>query len=261
MTDGYNPEFFSALFDVEDRHFWFTARNRAIAGVVAHATQGLARGYRVLEVGCGTGYTLKMLEEVCSGGRVFGMDLYLEGLKFARRRTSAPLLQGRMEAPPFSTGFNVVGMFDVLEHLADDRGALSRIRALLVPDGCFVVTVPAGRALWSRFDEESQHQRRYEADDLREKLVTAGFRVDYLTRFMATLYPIARAGRFVSDRVRRRRRMQGRDEGSAVLDEIRIRPVINGVLSSVLAQEARLLERGWTLPMGTSLLAMARPSA
>src|SRR5262245_10382506 len=90
MPDGYNPACFAALFEVEDRHFWFAARNRAIAGVVAHATRGLARGYRVLEVGCGTGCTLRMLQDQCTGGRVFGMDLFIEGLRYARRRTSVP---------------------------------------------------------------------------------------------------------------------------------------------------------------------------
>jgi SAM-dependent methyltransferase len=258
MGDSYNPEHFEALFEIEDRHFWFGARNRALEAIVVRATRGLAPGYRVLEVGCGTGFTLRMLADVCSGALVVGMDLFGEGLKFARRRTAAPLVQASIERPPFTKRFHVVGLFDVLEHLEDDRDALRRVHGLLEPGGCFIVTVPAEKKLWSRFDEEAHHCRRYGPGELREKLATAGFDIELLTPFMCSLYPLARLGRAVSDRMRRRRREAGRDQGSAVLDEIKVRPGLNGLMAALLRQEGRLLERGWTFPVGTSLLALAR---
>jgi len=258
MAEGYNPDHFQAFHEVETRHFWFTARNNALHALIAPAMRDLAPGYRVLEIGCGTGNTLRMLERACPGGRVVGMDLYGEGLQYARRRTRVPLVQGRMEHPPFATRFDVVGLFDVLEHIDNDRAALAQIHGLLEPEGRVVLTVPASRVLWSRFDEEAHHCRRYESDELGRKLSDAGFRVEYLTPFMAALYPVVRVARYVSDAMRARGRASGRGEASAVLDQIKVRPGLNAIMAALLGPEARVVARRWRLPIGTSLLALAR---
>src|SRR5216684_3571867 len=94
MSAGYNPDHFEAFFEIEDRHFWFRARNLALSAVVEGIVSGFAAGYRVLEVGCGDGNTLRMLEETCCGAALVGMDPFAEGLKYARRRTLAPLVRG-----------------------------------------------------------------------------------------------------------------------------------------------------------------------
>src|SRR5690349_10563409 len=88
---SYEPAYFAQLFAIEDRHFWFRARNRVLGRLVAGLTRGLPPGYRVLEVGCGTGTVLHTLEQACPAGTVIGMDLFAEGLAFARRRTTCPL--------------------------------------------------------------------------------------------------------------------------------------------------------------------------
>ena len=95
----------------------------------------------------------------------------------------------------------MIGAFDVLEHVEDDCAALTNIRRLLAPDGHLVLTVPACARLWSRFDNDSHHFRRYEPDELRERLVSAGFVVERLTYFFAALYPVLRIGRWLSDRL------------------------------------------------------------
>src|SRR5262249_10068834 len=155
MPGGYNPDHFKAFAEIEDRHFWFRARNRTLSAVIGRLVSAFTGGYRVLEVGCGDGNTLRMLEETCSGAAIVGMELYDEGLSYARRRTTARLVRGRMEQPPFGIRFHLVGVFDVLEHLDDDRAALARLQALVEPGGALVVTVPAHQRLWSTFDEES----------------------------------------------------------------------------------------------------------
>ena len=150
----YDPYYFAPLAAIEDRHFWFRARNRTLAALLARLTAPLADGYRVLEVGCGTGNVLRVLEQTCRRGLVVGMDLYGEGLTFARGRTHCPLVRGDMSHPPFEARFDLIGLFDVLEHLADDRRVLRDVRAMLAPGGRLVLTVPAHPELWSYFDEE-----------------------------------------------------------------------------------------------------------
>lgn len=142
-SEGFDPAFFKPLFDAEDKHFWFRARNTIIATCVKRLTGGWTPGYRVLEVGCGTGNVLRVLTEACPTGIVVGMDLFAEGLKYARQRTTARLVQGDMRQPPFSNQFSLIGLFDTLEHLPDDRRALSDLGRMLQDGGVLLLTVPA----------------------------------------------------------------------------------------------------------------------
>lgn len=254
---SYDPSFFAPLFAVEDRHFWFRARNQIIATVVRQLTATMPLGYRVLEVGCGTGNVLHMLEQVCADGTVVGMDLFADGLQYARRRASCHLIQGNMCAPPFAEQFNLIGMFDVLEHLTDDMQALRDLKAMLVPGGALLLTVPAHQSLWSYFDEESRHCRRYAPSELRSKLIEAGYRVEYLTQYMATIFPLVWLGRRVAALISRSPvgEANGKDVAAA---DLRVVPVINDVLALLLAQEARVIARRRQLPIGTSIIAVAR---
>ena len=255
-TGGFDPGHYGPLFDNEDRHFWFRARNTVLETLVRSEIAHLSPGYRVLEVGCGTGYVLRMLDRVCSSGVVLGMDLFIEGLRMSQRRSAAKLVQGRIEQPPFKRQFDLIGLFDTLEHVEDDAMVLRYLRRMLAAKGKLMITVPAYQALWSDFDVESRHCRRYEPPVLERRLTDAGFIVEYLTPFMATLYPLARAGRLVSDTLRRRG-SGGRE--SAVREQLKVRPGVNELLTFFLTQEARLVAKRRRLPIGTSLLALARP--
>ena len=129
---SYDQAYFEPLFAIEDRHFWFRARNRVIATVVGQITANLVPGYRVLEVGCGTGNNvLRVLEKGCKNGVVIGMDLFAEGLQYAQERTSCLLVQGDIQSPPFSIQFDMIGLFDMLEHLPDDMRVLHHLHTML----------------------------------------------------------------------------------------------------------------------------------
>jgi SAM-dependent methyltransferase len=255
---SYDARYFERLFAVEDRHFWFKSRNQVIATLVAGIVPEFRPGYRVLEVGCGTGNTLRVLERVCSQGRILGMDLFYEGLSFARRRVACPLIQADMNCPPFASSFDLVGMFDVLEHLPDDRAVLRDILGFLRPGGQLLLTVPAHMALWSYFDEAAHHCRRYETAELRNKLLEAGYQIEYLTPYMASLYPLVWLGRRLAKLLSRATDHDGQEAHELVQRELKINPVLNNALSLVLAVERRRLARRRLIPTGTSLLALAR---
>lgn len=247
---GYDAAHFEKLIEIEDRHFWFTTRNVMLAGILARIP--LADGACALEIGAGTGNTLRVLERAYPRAALVGMDLYGEGFAAARRRTRAHLVRAAIERLPFRRPFDLVAAFDVLEHVADDRAALASILRLLAPGGHLVLTVPAFARLWSRFDEDSHHVRRYELNELGECLAGAGYAVERLTFFMGALYPMLRAARWLSDR------MPDRPGASPVARELRIVPVVNPAMTWLLGAEARLVAAGTRLPFGTSLLAVAR---
>lgn len=259
-SESYDPKFFDLLDSVEDRHFWFRARRHIIRTLVRRIAAEMAPGYLALEAGCGNGSVLQALEQACPRGTVFGMDLFLEGLRYARKRTSCSLIQGDVDHLPFQRQFDLIGCFDVLEHQADDLGVLRSIRKGLTRDGVLVLTVPAHPYLWSYFDVASCHYRRYEIGELESKLSSAGYRVEYVTQFMTSIFPLIW--------LRRRLNPAGKLDGTAkradasrlAQTELRVIPVVNSLLCFLLFQEARLILRRRRLPLGTSLLAVARPN-
>lgn len=247
-TPPYDPSHYDRLFAVEDRHAWFRARGELLGRLAADVTRDLPDGYRVLEVGCGTGAMLQVLERVCTRGDVVGMDLFPEGLHFARQRVSCQLVIGDANDPPFGQEFVLVSMFDVLEHLIDDEGVLRRMGDLLLPGGALLLTVPADPTLWSSFDVAARHQRRYELPALQAKLHQAGFEVEYITYFMQALAPLLRI-------YRRPPLLKGVRQTQA---ELRIIPGLNSMLYWILRREAEIIRRRKHLARGSSILAIAR---
>jgi SAM-dependent methyltransferase len=252
---SYDARFFAKIAASEEEHFWFYARARIIATAVKRVVASLQPGYRVIEVGCGTGVVLRELVRVCDRGDVVGMDLFSEAVAFAQKKASCPVFLGDAERPLVPGQFDVVGMFDVLEHLSDDRKTLVGLNRMLKPGGVLVLTVPAHMLLWSYFDVAACHYRRYEPSGLAQILQEGGFEVEYLTEFMMSLFPLVwllrrvKGGDVVMDRER---------AAEKAATEFKIVPGINGVLKLILSVEALAIERRWRLPVGTSLLAVAR---
>lgn len=258
---GYDPAWFEVLSEVEERHFWFCARKRIITTAVQQTMSALGPRPRLLEVGCGNGNVLRALEALFPEAIVVGMDLFEECLEHARARCNCGLVAGDILNAPFADGsFDLIGMFDVLEHLADDLRALRALHSLLAPGGAVVLTVPASRALWSSFDQAAGHFRRYEAQDLAARIVASGFKVTYATSFMMTIYPLVWASRRCA---KLRGRLVKRDAPpfSTASAELKVRPILNGLLSFLLRWEQLWIARRGTLPAGTSLLVVARKAA
>lgn len=219
----------------------------------------LKPGYGVLEIGCGTGNVLHMLRETCTYGKVIGVDLFMEGLQFAKSRSGASLVQADVGALPFADSFDLVGAFDVLEHLPDDVGALQRIGAVLKPGGTLLLTVPAHRALWSYFDEASNHCRRYEMRELRTKLASNGFEVEYISEFMVSIFPLVWVSRKLATLLNRWTASGARKDSYELANrELRIIPIVNRLFAATIAQELKFIGRRRVLRHGTSIIAIAR---
>jgi len=135
----------------------------------------LPKGAYCCEIGCGTGIFLSKLEK--RGLKTVGIDTSEEAVKIASERfRSSELISVRTQAVDGLKGkFDAVFMFEVLEHIEDDREILERVsRDLLKARGAFFMSVPAKQWLYSRADKHYGHLRRYEKDDLKEKLEKAG---------------------------------------------------------------------------------------
>lgn len=252
---SYHPEHFAPLFAAEDKHFWFRSRNR----VIAAATRLLANPGSIkdiLEHGCGTGFVLTALQRLFPRARVTGADLFEEGLAMARQRFMGKLVQADLFQCGFRSEFDLIGLFDVLEHLDDDSQALRALWEQLRPGGHLLLSVPAHMMLWSDYDVASGHRRRYTRSEIMTRLAEANFQVQFCTEFMVPLFP------FVL--IRRRFRWKGKGTVSTpanaaerIKSELRINPVLNRIFDFILRPEAPWIARRHHLFGGTSILALA----
>ena len=146
-SGGFDPSTFAELAELEDGSFWFRARSRVVLWALATWFSG-ARSF--LEVGCGTGYVLRSISETYPTLDLFAVDLHTEGLEFARRRVpGARFAQADARDLPFTADFDVVGAFDVIEHVEEDVAVLTSIRTSVRPGGGVVLTVPQHPSIWS----------------------------------------------------------------------------------------------------------------
>src|SRR5207247_352600 len=208
---------------------------------------GAAR--RLIEIGCGSGFVLDGLRRSYPELSVAGSDIGLRGLQRAAvRLAGAPVLQLDARHLPFRGEFDVACAFDVLEHIADDESVLAEMHRALRPGGGVLLTVPQHPGLWSTMDEFTRHKRRYTRGELLGKLRRAAFEPLRVTSFFSFLLPALALARA------RRRPVEELEPA----DWFRISGRLNTALERLSPLEQRLLDRGLSLPVGTSLLVVPR---
>ncbi len=232
-----DPSAYREMADTEGRHWWYTGRRAILKSTISRLNLG--RNAAILEIGCGTGGNLEML---AAFGRVSALES-----DDAARAIAAEKTGGRFEIRagacpgdiPFPRhAYDLVCLFDVLEHIDEDVATLEAVRALLAPGGHAVITVPAYRWLWSAHDKFLHHKRRYTAGELRTKINKSGLRIARLSYFNTFLFPLAALARLL------------RLSGTAVP----ARPV-NGLFHALFSTERHVVGRV-PLPFGVSLLAV-----
>lgn len=159
-----------------------------------------------LEIGCGKGYVLADVAKSFPEANIFGSEIFVQGLSFAKERVpGANLMQMDARNIPFANEFDVIGAFDVLEHIAEDELVIQQVYGALSPDGLFILSVPQHMWLWSPTDEQACHVRRYTNKDLKHKLERAGFKILRSTSFVSFLLPA-----MLLARLQKRKQNQGK---------------------------------------------------
>jgi SAM-dependent methyltransferase len=240
-------------FRIEDRHWWFVGRRRIILGLLDAAIgPGGGDGWRVLDVGCGTGAMLSHLERY---GEPSGVEADQQAVDLCRARGLTRVQHADPPPLPFDDGgFDLVTALDVLEHVDDDRRLLAEMRRVLRPGGVALVTVPAFPALWGPQDVVSHHKRRYRAAELRGRVLAADLQPARTTYFNTLLFPPIAALRLA-------RRLGPAPTRPRSDFELTREGRINDLLAAVFGFEARLLS-AFDLPFGVSIACLAlRPDA
>jgi len=238
------------MVQVEPTHFWFVSRNQILGDVLRKYFTGPAR---VLEIGCGTGFVLSGIRTIFPLAKLSASDVYTEGMDYAARRVpDAFLFQMDARHIPFRDEFDLIGAFDVLEHIEDDEAVLAQLYQACKDGGGLALTVPQHRWLWSRMDDFAHHKRRYTRGEMVQKLENAGFRVEYTTSFISLLLPLMLVARLL----RKPAGAEMEDQMDAA--GLSIGKLTNSIMRAVMAFERVLIRIGLRLPFGGSLLVIAK---
>jgi SAM-dependent methyltransferase len=238
IINSFNPFLFKRLREAEEKHFWFKVRRQWIFDKVKRFIPPPAK---FLEAGCGTGNISSFLAQ--KGYEVIGCEYYPEA--FSISWPDFMKVQGDANNLPFKNdSFDVVGLFDMIEHFQDDTKPIKEAIRVLNGKGILVITVPAREELWSWFDESSQHKRRYSIKRLKEifslEMNLKPLLMEYM--FMSLYMPMKWT------------RKKCKKSGG---NQLKINRYINVILNGLFNME-RIISKVIPLPIGTSIIAVAQ---
>jgi SAM-dependent methyltransferase len=245
QADTFADSEHHAMAAVEDTMFYYIGLHRLLeTQLLSNFNQSTLS---VLDAGCGTGGFIKRLKVRYPKWTFTGLDYSAVACDLARQRTAETIVQGSILELPFADqSFDAVVTADVLYHLPDDSVALKEIYRVLKPGGIIVMNLPAHRWLWSYHDVAVAGLRRYTRREVKQKLVAVGFKVNFCTHWNTLLLPLI---------ILKRKVMAAPKEGSDVKT---YSPLLEWFCGILLSIERAALSLGIRLPLGSSVLAVAR---
>ncbi|MDX3884093.1 MAG: class I SAM-dependent methyltransferase [Sphingomonas sp.] len=241
-----NRAIYDRMAEIDGAHWWFVARRRIIAALIEQQVRPRP-GARILEVGCGTGSNIPMLQRY---GTVDAIEPDDAARALTTERTGVAVKGGLLphDVVLDDDAYDLIVLLDVLEHIPGDREALSALVPKLAPGGRILVTVPAAPWMWSAHDVAHHHQRRYTMAHVRKVLADSGLKVRHATHFNTLLFPLIAAARGLG-------KLRGQEDG----DDAMPSPLVNRLLQGIFAAERRWVGR-WSLPFGVSIGLVAEPA-
>jgi SAM-dependent methyltransferase len=256
----YPTEGFDVTAGIEASSFWCRSRNRILRQTLARFTDR-SRPLDMLEIGCGIGGVVNELR-LLPNLHLTASEIYLQGLRYARARLpDVDFIQLDATDIPFRRAFDIVGAFDVLEHIENDDRVIACVHEALRPGGLFIVTVPQYQWMWSSLDEIVRHKRRYGRPELLRKFRRSDFEVLYCSSFVTALFPAMATTRLLA-RVRTPPSdtppSDTEETKKAFGSQVILPPALNRLCDWIMRIDELALRAGVVLPFGGSLLVVGR---
>jgi SAM-dependent methyltransferase len=168
-------------------HFWCRRRFEVLQSLAGDL---LRAAKRPAEIGCGNGVLQRQIEDAY-GLAPAGFDLHEAALRHSLSRRGEVYCYDIVErAEEFRGAFDLVFLFDVLEHIADEDAFLAAARFHLARGGAMILNVPALQWLYSEYDRVQGHERRYSLAGVKSVAERNGFRLSRMTYWGGPLVPL-----------------------------------------------------------------------
>lgn len=240
---------YAKMAEREESYWWHLGRLKIIETYLQQALKDnrASKDRKILNIGCGTGGTIDTLAQF---GIVDNVDISNEAISFMKQRGYKRLTKVDGINLPFKDKtYDIVGAFDVLEHIDDHVGALKEWSRVLKDGGAVVLTVPAYQWLWSGHDVSLHHKRRYTTRLLTQVAADAGLRPDKKSYAIVFSLPMIVGFRTVNKLLRRRV-----DSDTSYVD---VPEWTNRLFTNLLYREAKA-HKVMSLPAGTTVVAILR---
>jgi SAM-dependent methyltransferase len=245
---SYPEDVRSSCAAIEVSSFWFAHRNRCIISLVRR----FAPQDPILDIGGGNGAVSLALQR--AGFPAIVVEPGPGGVSVARSR-GLPVIQAAFSSLQIADGtMAAAGLFDVIEHIEDELGILVGLHRALADGGWLYLTVPAFAWLWSNEDNDAGHFRRYTIRAARRALINAGFEVAFASYMFGPLVlPVFlfRSAPSLFGHLRGRKR-------GIEIDHTLPDNALGQFIGRLLEAEASRIEKGQTIPFGSSVLLAAR---
>lgn len=248
-------------FQIEDNSFWFKNRNELIKQTILKFKE-ITKDISFLDLGGGNGMVAKSCQDL-------GLDTYLvepgAGALNAKARGIQNVYCCKLNELPKNLCFDIVGAFDVIEHIDSPVQFLMDLKPRLKDSGLVVLTVPAYNLLWSDEDDSAGHCRRYTVRSLAQELKKAGYTVQHCSYFFLPLLPLIFFLRALPYRLKMKSKVQMSDDHHVHLDQTDkvknehvLGPWLNTIFDCLFSMERFFIKRLAKLPLGSSIIVVAK---
>ena len=235
------------IYENENAHFYYLGMHYLVINLLKKYSP--KKKLKILDAGCGTGLLIKKLDKF---GEVWGVDINVDAIKFAKSRGIKNLKKSSVTKLPFKDKyFDILISIDVLYHkwIKDDQKALKEFYRVLKPNGVLILKLPANEWLRGSHDITVMTRERYTKKSLESKLKKNKFQILRISYFYFFALPLVLFSRM----------LETFQKKASQSDIKRIPRVLNNLLFYITKIEANL----WfflNLPTGVSLIAVAKKS-
>ena len=245
---SFPEEGYDSCYKIEEDSFWFRHRNNCIIEV---AKSILNTDDYIFDVGGGNGFVSFALER--EGFKTVLVEPGRKGVINAQNRGVSNIICSTLKDANFkNNSIPVICVFDVIEHIKNDKQFMIMLKEILVENGKLLITVPAYNFLWSFEDDHADHFRRYRLKELCNRLIKLGFNIEYSTYIFSILPILIYFFRTLPNKFKKHHNINNSE-----LQHNQRKGIISSLLDRIWEKELSLIKSKKKIPFGGSCLIVA----